>query len=191
MNSRISLLLRAKNITPAQLADDIGVQRSGISHILNGRNKPSLDFIQRIIKKYPDISMNWLIFGDGPMMNPYPSVQVPDQEDKPSIKPTIMELFSEEIKEDEIYDTPEEVNNQGNGGYYVDNKVNNLSQEAIPKTEQKNIYPQKEEEQTKIEPEKIEKPLNETTHRGKGKKISRIVIFYHDKTFTEYFPDED
>jgi transcriptional regulator with XRE-family HTH domain len=191
MNSRISLLLRAKNITPAQLADDIGVQRSGISHILNGRNKPSLDFIQRIIKKYPDISMNWLIFGDGPMMNPYPSVQVPDQEDKPSIKPTIMELFSEEIKEDEIYDTPEEVNNQGNGGYYVDNKVNNLSQEAIPKTEQKNIYPQKEEEQTKIEPEKIEKHLNETTHRGKGKKISRIVIFYHDKTFTEYFPDED
>lgn len=191
MNSRISLLLRAKNITPAQLADDIGVQRSGISHILNGRNKPSLDFIQRIIKKYPDISMNWLIFGDGPMMNPYPSVQVPDQEDKPSIKPTIMELFSEEIKEDEIYDTPEEVNNQGNGGYYVDHKVNNLSQEAIPKTEQKNIYPQKEEEQTKIEPEKIEKPLYETTHRGKGKKISRIVIFYHDRTFTEYFPDED
>lgn len=191
MNSRISLLLKAKNITPAQLADDIGVQRSGISHILNGRNKPSLDFIQRIIKKYPDISMNWLIFGDGPMMNPYPSVQVPDQDDKPSIKPTIMELFSEEIKEDEIYDTPEEVNNKENGGYYANNKANNLSQEAMPKTEQKIINSQKEEEKISDAPGKPEMPLYETRNWGKGKKISRIVIFYHDKTFTEYFPEED
>lgn len=71
MNSRIALVLKTKNITPAEMADQIGVQRSGVSHILNGRNKPSLDFVQKLLKKYPDISMNWLLFGQGPMMNPY------------------------------------------------------------------------------------------------------------------------
>ena len=91
------MVLKAKNISPAQLADDLGVQRSGISHILNGRNKPSLDFVQKLIRLYPDISMQWLLFGEGPMMNPYPYRDIEpgkkDSEEMQKPKTRMMELF--------------------------------------------------------------------------------------------------
>ncbi len=65
MIDRIRLLLKEKNLNAAQFADLIGVQRSSISHVLSGRNKPSLEFIQKILKVYPDISSDWLISGKG------------------------------------------------------------------------------------------------------------------------------
>ncbi|MDP4223940.1 MAG: helix-turn-helix transcriptional regulator, partial [Bacteroidota bacterium] len=45
----------------------IGVQPSGISHILSGRNKPSLDFVLKMLERYPFISTEWLLFGKGSM----------------------------------------------------------------------------------------------------------------------------
>lgn len=68
MVSRINLILQAKNITARQFADEIGVQPSGVSHILSGRNNPSLDFVMKVIKRYPEININWLMFGSGEMM---------------------------------------------------------------------------------------------------------------------------
>lgn len=67
MTDRISLILRTKNINASQFADEIGVQRSSISHVLSGRNKPSLEFVQRILKRYPEINPDWLLFGKGAM----------------------------------------------------------------------------------------------------------------------------
>ncbi len=68
MIERIKLLLSVKNLSPAQLALEIGVQRSGISHILSGRNKPSLDFIMKILESYPEINESWLLMGNGEML---------------------------------------------------------------------------------------------------------------------------
>jgi transcriptional regulator with XRE-family HTH domain len=59
--------LRAENKTSAQLAEEIGVQPSGISHILSGRNNPSLDFVLKMLEKYPFISTDWFLFGKGTM----------------------------------------------------------------------------------------------------------------------------
>ena len=59
--------LKAENKSSAQLADEIGVQASGISHILSGRNNPSLDFVLKMLEKYKDISPEWLLFGKGSM----------------------------------------------------------------------------------------------------------------------------
>jgi transcriptional regulator with XRE-family HTH domain len=64
---RIEIILRSKNLSPSKLADEIGVQRSGISHIMSGRNKPSLDFILKVLDTYPDISAGWLLRGEGEM----------------------------------------------------------------------------------------------------------------------------
>ena len=63
MIDRISLLIKAKNLSAAQFADEIGVQRSSISHLMSGRNKPSLDLIQKTLQKFPEISSEWLLFG--------------------------------------------------------------------------------------------------------------------------------
>jgi transcriptional regulator with XRE-family HTH domain len=67
MKERIIEFLKAENKSSAQFAEDIGVQPSGISHILSGRNKPSLDFIIKMLEKYTFLSTEWLIFGKGTM----------------------------------------------------------------------------------------------------------------------------
>lgn len=68
MVERLQLLLQTKNLSASQLADETGIQRSIMSHVMNGRNKASLDFILRVLKKYPDINPDWLLFGKGPMI---------------------------------------------------------------------------------------------------------------------------
>ena len=67
MKDRILLLLKEKNLSATKFADIIDVQRSSISHILSGRNKPSFDFIEKILNAYPDINAQWLITGHGEM----------------------------------------------------------------------------------------------------------------------------
>ncbi len=67
MNNRIAKLLDVKDVTASKFAEMIGVQPSNISHIISGRNKPSLDFILKVIETFPDISLDWLITGKGNM----------------------------------------------------------------------------------------------------------------------------
>lgn len=67
MKERIIEFLKKENKSSAQFAEEIGVQPSGISHILSGRNNPSLDFVIKMLEKYPFISTDWLIFGKGSM----------------------------------------------------------------------------------------------------------------------------
>jgi len=68
MNNRINSLLKHLKLSSAQFADEIGVQRSSVSHVLSGRNKPGFDFIQKILSRFPEISADWLITGAGEML---------------------------------------------------------------------------------------------------------------------------
>jgi len=67
MKERLLELLKAEQLTPSVFADEIGVQRSSVSHILSGRNKPGYDFLQKILKKFKNVNANWLLNGDGNM----------------------------------------------------------------------------------------------------------------------------
>ena len=67
MKDRLLKILKHYNLTSTRFADEIGVQRSGISHILSGRNQPSYDFIVKMMKQYPEINPDWLIMGQGNM----------------------------------------------------------------------------------------------------------------------------
>ncbi|MBC7408343.1 MAG: helix-turn-helix transcriptional regulator [Arcicella sp.] len=70
LNKKIEQIIIDKGLSPSYFADTIGIQRSSISHILSGRNKPSLDIIQRILKVFPDIDRDWLLFdSDIPQQN--------------------------------------------------------------------------------------------------------------------------
>lgn len=68
MKNRIIQFLSENNLTSTKFADTIGVQRSSISHILSGRNKPSFDFIEKMLIAYPDLNAQWLITGKGSML---------------------------------------------------------------------------------------------------------------------------
>ena len=65
MIDRINQIIQNKGLSLSGFAEEIGVQRSSISHILSGRNKPSLDFVMKILERYPEISTDWLLSGKG------------------------------------------------------------------------------------------------------------------------------
>ncbi|MEM1336476.1 MAG: helix-turn-helix transcriptional regulator [Bacteroidota bacterium] len=65
MIDRIKLLLEHYKLSPSGFADSLGIPRSSISHLLSGRNKPSLDFILKLIGKYPEVNLYWLLKGEG------------------------------------------------------------------------------------------------------------------------------
>jgi len=67
MIGRIKQLMERKKLAAAQFADEIGIQRSSLSHVLSGRNKPSLDFMLKVKNRFPEIDLDWLLLGKGNM----------------------------------------------------------------------------------------------------------------------------
>ena len=67
MKDRLQKLLAKEDLTPVRFSELVGVQRSSVSHILSGRNNPSLDFIQKILAGFPQLNSDWLITGQGDM----------------------------------------------------------------------------------------------------------------------------
>src|SRR5690606_6672337 len=63
IQNRLQMIMRMNNLNASQFADKIGVQRSSISHIISGRNKPSLDFIQKTLEHFPRVNADWLVTG--------------------------------------------------------------------------------------------------------------------------------
>jgi len=82
MKDRILRFLQNENKSYAQFAEEIGVQPSGISHILSGRNNPSLDFILKMLSRYPALSAEWILFGRGSM---YKTIVQPTLFDDPDV----------------------------------------------------------------------------------------------------------
>ena len=78
--------------TASAFADEIGVQRSSVSHILSGRNKPSLEFIQKLIKCYPKVDAIWLIDG---------STNVIPKDEKISASEAVHHEIVDEVKKQE------------------------------------------------------------------------------------------
>jgi transcriptional regulator with XRE-family HTH domain len=163
MKDRISQFLIDENISPAEFADKIGVQRSSVSHVLNGRNYPSAAFIQKMLKAYKNLNPRWLILGDG---NVYDSVKNTAETGS---------LFNDNNKE-HINSTSSareakisSLNtNIANKEEPVIEKIADISEEQVNRENIKDNY------QTNSENSDIE----------------RIVVFYKDKTFKEYKPAE-
>ncbi len=70
VTERIAKIINDNNLSASSFAKLIGVQRSSISHILSGRNNPSLDLLLKIHKSFDYVSLEWLILGDNSLKNP-------------------------------------------------------------------------------------------------------------------------
>src|SRR5574344_836187 len=79
MKSRLQQFLEVEQLSPAKLADIIGIQRSGLSHILSGRNKPGFDFIQKLLIKFPALNAEWLITGRGKIYKESPDRSITEK----------------------------------------------------------------------------------------------------------------
>ena len=68
IQERIIELMAYLKLTAGALAESIGVQPSSVSHILSGRNKPSLDFVNKLLVAFPQLNYDWLVNGKGSML---------------------------------------------------------------------------------------------------------------------------
>lgn len=182
IQERILLLMKSLGLNPAQFADEIGVQRSSISHIISGRNNPSLDIVTKILNKFPDIDSNWLVIGKGSLVgkNETNSPEIRNNEiSKPS--ETLFDDLSDSLFSDIQKDNPPKIDN--NNIYELQRKIEILEGKSKVKESQPEIY---------NKPIEIAKPVNNnisnfenSQHSNSTKQIVRIIIFYSDNSFEE------
>jgi len=161
MIKRIKSLISVKNLSPSQFADQLGVQRSSISHILSGRNKPSLDFVLKIVEVYPGVSLNWLLKGEGEMFEQAHKRLEPEME-------FALETNKDESEANEV---------RGEGEEPGDLQVKEQKEENV-----QSVEVVKEEKQ---EPLPIKQRDFEEKTEGKDEP-EKIVMFYPDGSFRVY-----
>jgi transcriptional regulator with XRE-family HTH domain len=143
MKERLLEFLKAENKSSAQLAEEIGVQPSGISHILSGRNNPSLDFVLKMLEKYQYLSTDWLLFGKGTMYK--------------------------EIKLQTLFDDTDIIDSK---------KYLNQSENESVKSEKGSQIVLNVEQSKEFE----------VSGLRNGSSVLKIVWFYTNNSFEEYFP---
>ncbi len=143
MKERILEFLKAENKSSAQFAEEIGVQPSGISHILSGRNNPSLDFVLKMLEKYHFLSTEWLLFGRGSMY-----------------KDSRMQTLFEEIKTSGRDNELTMFDNDDDARTKADSTSEKVPADTV-----------------------VQKPL-----QSRSGSLSRIIWFFEDNSFEEYFP---
>lgn len=115
MKERIIQIMEREGLTPSKFAEEIGIQRSAMSHILSGRNNPSLDVLIKVLEKFTYVDSDWLLFGKGEMLREHASTE-PD-------------LFTNTIKSTpDVQVTPEYRKENG-----VDTSVNSHKTPVIEK----------------------------------------------------------
>lgn len=168
LNERISEIINYSKLSASEFADEIEVQRSNISHITSGRNKPSLDFLVKIKERFPELQWDWLIFGQGEMIKKLEQEVVIE---KPKT-PTLPDLFSL-------------INDENFGITESEDKVsNNISRESeIPV---QNPIQEKISDSQRLESEK--EASQQQVIENEANKIKRIVFFYENGKFETFEP---
>jgi transcriptional regulator with XRE-family HTH domain len=111
MKNRIAEIIETQKLTSQKFASLIGIQPSAVSHMLSGRNNPSMDVIQKILNTFRTINPDWLILGVGSMyreIGETPKRQPVDVKIVPN-KPQMASLFQDEPENDAEYSTENKV----------------------------------------------------------------------------------
>ena len=82
MKERILAVMEHEGLTPSKFAEAIGIQRSAMSHIISGRNNPSLDVLIKILERFTYVDSDWLLFGKGTMMREHVLTETTSMMDK-------------------------------------------------------------------------------------------------------------
>lgn len=171
MKERILKIIKQEQLTSAKFADMIGVPRSSISHVLSGRNNPSLDFVQKVLHSFPNIDTDWLLDGQGTMYKRDPQkILFEDEEDFENEPESEVDAIEDE-PEDESDDQPEE-----------SHKSEQETQQNRP------VQPANTQH---ANAQQAENDAAIAFSALGNKKVVRIVIFYTDKTFVDYSPSPE
>lgn len=176
LNERISKVIEYSQLTPSEFADEIDVQRSSISHITSGRNKPSLEFIIKIKSRFPELLWDWLVTGEGEMLKPkLPETAISEEqvEEDPVRTTPLPDLFTMMNNDDEFGVDEDE----------TDQPLNALGESVIP-AKDKVLEKISDSQRLEKTPEEILSQVigNQTN------KIKRIVLFYENGKFESFEP---
>jgi len=166
LTKRVLKIKQQYKLSQADFADIIKIQRSSISHMVNGRNKASADMVIRILQAYPEIRAEWIMRGEGEMFKKDNEEELFDTPAETTVNPE-KENLKEEIKQDEpTLNFNEKKNNNNQEEFVRDNKEKEFQNTSNGKN--------------------IVSPFNTN---AQGKEIVRIIIFYSDKTFVDFKPE--
>lgn len=87
---RLSQVMEYYDLSAASFADKIEVGRSSISHLLSGRNKPSLDFVMKVVNTFPEVELYWLLNGKGS----FPKQKTDGEKEGVNDQEEVQDLFS-------------------------------------------------------------------------------------------------
>jgi transcriptional regulator with XRE-family HTH domain len=167
MKERLIQLLDLEQLSPSKFADIIGVQRSSISHIISGRNKPSFDFLERTLKAFPGLNASWLMLGEG----------------------TMYEQMGRQVTGN-LFDTPAEPVATAAEDIVADGEIpedpgnSRTASPAGAEPANQNEIPVQDELKEKIIPPEEK---NDFT-AGVRKRIVQVMVIYEDDTFRTYTP---
>jgi transcriptional regulator with XRE-family HTH domain len=159
LSEKIELLIKRKQLSASQFADKLGIPRSSISHILSGRNKPSLDVVQKILRVFPEITAEDLLFEDRTLGSLAVVKEIVTTPTTPSLFDPVLPTPSESVK-------------------------NILPEQTIVQSNLRRTRESNNSERVSSVPLAVS-DINPTYLE---KKIERVLIFYSDGTFSESKP---
>ena len=193
MKERISLLVKALNYTSAQFAEEINVQKSAVSHIMSGRNNPSLDFIQKIITRFPEVSIDWIMFGKGPIFKDRDFLSETPENKLFKSQNNEFKPYEDLFSGLDIENDTENLNLKEFGQQSRLTVKEDFSNQPSSAPGHKNMKPKLSSEENPspiiFSEEKENKKIGDANSEAKRKIVERVIIFYSDKTFSEYKPD--
>lgn len=167
MTERIEKLLEETDMSPSLFADAIGVQRATISHILSGRNNPSLDFVQKVLARFPKLNPDWILSGKGSIWREAEKDAKAEENARTRIREMAVQpkLFADEAKP-------------------ASEAVNTDAQQLLAGLKQHAAVNFKLPETPDIGSRKTEK--EKEIAKTAGRIIKRVIIFYDDHTFEAF-----
>ena len=171
MKERLVQLMDLEQLSPSKFADIIGVQRSSVSHIVSGRNKPSFDFLQKTLKAFPGLNADWLILGEGTMYDKM-GRDVSGNLFDPAVEPVEASFPGDIPKVDRLTAQMNDSKPTGN-----DSKL--TGQESALGESSDQVQAPSEAEDT-----------YKAAVQASGRKIIQVMVFYEDDTFKSFGPSQ-
>lgn len=155
---RIDKVMQMEGMNSAVFANAIGIQGSTLSHILNGRNNPSLSVLQNILNRFPNISPEWLIMGQGSV----------ERAVKQSQTPTLFDSLDESATRST---TSEPVLEKNSASTFSTIQQKNQISPVIP---------------VQTIPEQFSRSVQVPQIEVQSKSVRKIIVYYTDNTFQEF-----
>lgn len=108
---RLENIFNYYGVSASSFADKIGVQRSSLSHLLSGRNKPSLDFVLKVIEVFPEVDLYWILNGQGT----FPKTEIQEEKKMESPSPLSQPVQKWNSASDDLFSASENTEEPKNG----------------------------------------------------------------------------